>query len=103
VSIDAGGGQTLGEVEASTADCRRRAESLCRASEEALAVARVMLELSAGEFLLVKALMGGKSMAEVAREAGQTRAAVSHQVKMLVMKYPVFGFLRGGRKGGLDK
>ena len=95
VSIDAGGAQTLGEVEAARAEiAARRFIRRGKVGTEAAEVVRVMLSLSVKDFALVKALLAGKSMADVAREDGKTRAAVSDRVRKLVGRHPVFKFLR---------
>lgn len=94
ISIDAGDGQTLGEVEASAAVDRHADEYRPEISPDAARVAAMMLDLDCDEFVLVKALIRGRTMADVAREAGQTRAAVSARLKRLVERHPVFAFLR---------
>jgi hypothetical protein len=98
ISIDAGDGQTLGEVEASHAAASRNAgnaEDIPGISPDAERVASAFLSLDADDFALVKALLAGRSMADVARDAGLTRAAVSARCKRLAARNPVFAFLRG--------
>lgn len=96
VSIDAGGNsQTMGEVEASISVMFKDVKSkFPRIHPDAAKVALAFLSMDDADFRLVKALLGGKTMASVAREAGLTRAAVSAQVKRLAVKHPVFSFLR---------
>jgi len=96
VSIDAGDGQTLGEVEASIAAVWRgwEGERFPEVSPDAVKVAAAFLSMDDAEFALVRSLMSGKSMSDVAREEGVTRASVSWRVKRLAGRHPVFAFLR---------
>ena len=95
VSIDAGGAQTLGLVQASVTIRGGHDDTV---SEDARHLLAALLGLLPEEFLLIKRLLAGRSMADIAREDGLTRAAISDQVRKLVEQHPEFYFLRGKKQ-----
>jgi hypothetical protein len=64
--------------------------------EMARRLAYTFTELSTEEFDVVRRLMRGETMADIGREYGLTRAAISARVRELARKHPAFRFLRVG-------
>jgi len=97
ISIDSGeDGQTMGEVEASwSAEHLTVSRNVPRVHPDVLKLVSAFAMLSDTEFALVRAYLNRRSMADLGRMTGLTRAAISARLARLVEKHPVFGFMQG--------
>lgn len=98
ISIDAGSDdQKMGEVEASRSRDHRStiAGNIPGVHPDVLTIVSAFACLTDAEFALVRAYLNRKSMADLGRSTGLTRAAISARVARLVEKHPVFSFMQG--------
>ena len=94
VSIDAGDdSQTLGEVEASLMRVRPAMDADA-VPDVARRIMAAFMDLTPQEFALVQGLMRQRSLADIARDTGETRAAACARLGGIVERHPLFAFLR---------